>query len=95
MKKWRIISIVLAIVYFLIGVAYGLFTVYMVYLDKPICQIAFYIFNCMWWGGLIHWSICFALRCRKYRKNEIEWQELQKEIEYWKIGYLENDGERN
>ena len=72
MKKWRIISIVLAIVYFLIGVAYGLFTVCMVYLDRPLWLIGVYIFNCMWFGGLINWSICFALKCRKARKREIE-----------------------
>lgn len=80
MKKWRIISIVLAIVYFLMGIAYGSFTVYLIYLDKPIWLIAVLISNCMWWGGLIHWSICFALKCRKDRKKEIEIEKLLHEI---------------
>lgn len=82
MKKWRIISIVLAIVYPILALCYGAFTVYMVYLDRPLWLIAVWIFNCMCWGGLSHWAIRFALKCRKDRQREIELEKLLNETPF-------------
>ena len=79
MKKWRIISIVIAILYPISALCYGASSVYMVYLDLPLWQIAVCIFNCMLWGSLCHWAIRFALKCRKDRKKEIEFEKLLNE----------------
>lgn len=71
----------------------GRFTVYMVYLDKPLWFIALCVFECMWWGGLCYWSICFALECRRDRKNEIEFEKLLNERQRELYNYLLSRGD--